>query len=86
MCNYPLCQAIALLIPPYVIQFWEEKVGDLVHTAAAAVPLAATQSSYLWMLVSTGQIIWSHCVWRAVWRRLVVLGGCSRVHVAQNPL
>lgn len=27
MCNYPMCQAISLLIPPYVIQFWEEKVG-----------------------------------------------------------
>jgi len=25
MCQYPLCQAIAILIPPYIVQFWEEK-------------------------------------------------------------
>jgi len=26
--GWPLCEAIALLIPPYLVQFWEEKASS----------------------------------------------------------
>lgn len=49
-CDLPLCQLIALLVPPYVVQFWEEKVrrlvwGDQLAVQPALKQLAAARSA-----------------------------------------
>jgi len=37
LCDWPLCQALALLIPPYVVQFWEEKAKSYGPIASGAL-------------------------------------------------
>eukprot|EP00879_Flechtneria_rotunda_P003907 GHRR01004147.1.p1 GENE.GHRR01004147.1~~GHRR01004147.1.p1 ORF type:complete len:170 (+),score=25.44 GHRR01004147.1:115-624(+) len=37
MCQYPLCQLIALLIPPYLVQFWQEKAKSYGPIASGAL-------------------------------------------------
>eukprot|EP00882_Tetradesmus_deserticola_P003957 GHRQ01004183.1.p1 GENE.GHRQ01004183.1~~GHRQ01004183.1.p1 ORF type:complete len:172 (+),score=21.30 GHRQ01004183.1:184-699(+) len=37
LCDFPICQLIALLIPPYVVQFWEEKAKSYGPIASGAL-------------------------------------------------
>lgn len=78
MCNYPLCQAIALLIPPYVIQFWEEKVQQqrdiAVPHCVSTNASAAVGSCLLEPLLLAGKVLWPNSIWGVVWGWMVVLG------------